>query len=97
MSEKLSSGYAYLKMLGLQVEHPLILYQDNKGAEELMENMSVCWWTLSIYVQFSNPPLLPRIKKSLNLSTQDVWLSIVLSTVGDVPHLFPLGPLSNKY
>lgn len=52
---------------------------------------------VSLCVQYAVPPLLPEIKESLKLSKADVWLSNVWSTIGGVPLLFMLGPMSDKY
>lgn len=52
---------------------------------------------VSLCAQYAIPPLLPEIKASLKLTKAEVWLSNVWATVGGVPFLFLLGPLSDKY
>ena len=56
----------------------------------------ICFFT-SFYVQFSQAPLLPEIKNSLNLSKSDIWWTNLWMMLGGVPMRFLLGPLCDKY
>jgi NNP family nitrate/nitrite transporter-like MFS transporter len=56
----------------------------------------ICCFT-SFFVQFSQAPLLPEIKNSLNLTNADIWWTNLWMMVGGVPMRFLLGPLCDKY
>ena len=56
----------------------------------------ICFFT-SFFVQFSQAPLLPEIKNSLNLSKSDIWWTNLWMMLGGVPMRFLLGPLCDKY
>ena len=56
----------------------------------------ICFFA-SFFVQFSQAPLLPEIKNSLNLTKSDIWWTNVWMMVGGVPMRFLLGPLCDKY
>lgn len=56
----------------------------------------ICFFT-SFFVQFSQAPLLPEIKNSLNLSKSDIWWTNLWMMVGGIPMRFLLGPLCDKY
>jgi len=56
----------------------------------------MCYFT-SFFVQFSQAPLLPEIKESLNLSKSDLWWTNCWMMLGGVPMRFLLGPLCDKY
>jgi NNP family nitrate/nitrite transporter-like MFS transporter len=52
---------------------------------------------VSLFVQFSIPPLLPELKQALELSKAELWSSNIYSMVGGVFSRFLLGPLSDQY
>jgi NNP family nitrate/nitrite transporter-like MFS transporter len=57
------------------------------------------WWTffVAFFIWFAIAPLLSEVKKSLEISKQDIWTSNICSVAGTIIMRFILGPLCDKF
>lgn len=57
------------------------------------------WWSffIAFFIWFSAAPLLPEIRKTLSLTTQQIWLSNILAVSGDVVMRFVFGSLTDRF
>lgn len=57
------------------------------------------WWSffIAFFIWFSAAPLLPEIKKTLQLNDQQIWLSNILAVTADVGMRFVFGSLTDRY
>mmetsp|Transcript_10214 Transcript_10214/g.24816 ORF Transcript_10214/g.24816 Transcript_10214/m.24816 type:complete len:505 (-) Transcript_10214:349-1863(-) len=57
------------------------------------------WWSffIAFFIWFSAAPLLPEIKRTLSLSTRQIWLSNILAVSGDVVMRFVFGSLTDRF
>jgi NNP family nitrate/nitrite transporter-like MFS transporter len=57
------------------------------------------WWSffIAFFIWFSVAPLLPEVKKSLDLSTEDVWTTNIVAVAGDIVMRFIFGAVCDQY
>ena len=57
------------------------------------------WWSffIAFFIWFSIAPLMPEVKKTLDLSSQDIWLSNIIAVSGDIIMRFVFGSLTDKW
>lgn len=55
-----------------------------------------CFFT-AFFIWFAVAPLMPEIKKTLNLTAQEAWTTNICSVAGTIAMRFLLGPLCDKY
>jgi NNP family nitrate/nitrite transporter-like MFS transporter len=57
------------------------------------------WWAffIAFFIWFAIAPLMPEIKKTLNLDKQEIWTSNIVSVSGTILMRFILGPACDKY
>jgi len=56
------------------------------------------WWCffIAFFIWFAAAPLLPEIKKSLQIDVKDLWSSSIASVAGTIILRFALGPMCDK-
>jgi MFS transporter, NNP family, nitrate/nitrite transporter len=64
-----------------------------------MRSFHVNWFGffMAFFIWFAISPLLSEIKKTLNLTKQEVWTSSIVGVSGTITMRFILGPLIDKY
>jgi len=57
------------------------------------------WWNffIAFFIWFAAAPLLPEIRKTLNLTKFEVWSSSICSVAGTIILRFALGPMCDKF
>lgn len=57
------------------------------------------WWSffIAFFIWFAIAPLLPQIKKDLNLTTQDIWTTNICAVAFDICMRFVFGAVCDKY
>jgi NNP family nitrate/nitrite transporter-like MFS transporter len=57
------------------------------------------WWSffVAFFIWFAIAPLMPEIKKTLNLTGQQAWTSNISSVAGTIFMRFLLGPMCDKF
>jgi NNP family nitrate/nitrite transporter-like MFS transporter len=57
------------------------------------------WWSffIAFFIWFSIAPLLPEVKKSLDLSPEDVWTTNIVAVAGDIVMRFLFGAICDQY
>ena len=60
---------------------------------------TIAWWSffIAFFIWFAIAPLLPMIKRDLNLSTQQIWTTNIAAVAFDVCMRFVFGALCDKY
>jgi len=71
----------------------------NCFARPHMRAFHCSWWSffIAFFIWFAIPPLFPEIKKTLELTKSQIWMSNIFSVAGTVVMRFSLGPLCDKY
>jgi NNP family nitrate/nitrite transporter-like MFS transporter len=57
------------------------------------------WWSffIAFFIWFSIAPLLPEVRKSLDLSQSDIWITNIVAVSGDIVMRFVFGAVCDKY
>lgn len=64
-----------------------------------MRAFHFAWWSffIAFFIWFAIAPLLPQIKKDLNLSTQDIWTTNICAVSFDICMRFVFGAVCDKF
>jgi NNP family nitrate/nitrite transporter-like MFS transporter len=81
--------------------------QDNKATElkicsfkrPHMRAFHYSWWSffIAFFIWFSIAPLLPEVRKTLDLSKEDVWTTNIVAVSGDIFMRFIFGAVCDKF
>ncbi|CAB9529328.1 affinity nitrate transporter 2 [Seminavis robusta] len=57
------------------------------------------WWSffIAFFIWFSIAPLLPEVRKTLDLSKKDVWTTNIVAVTGDIVMRFMFGAVTDKW
>jgi NNP family nitrate/nitrite transporter-like MFS transporter len=64
-----------------------------------MRAFHFAWWSffIAFFIWFAIAPLLPQIKKDLNLSSQDIWTTNICAVAFDIVMRFVFGAVCDKF
>mmetsp|Transcript_22596 Transcript_22596/g.37374 ORF Transcript_22596/g.37374 Transcript_22596/m.37374 type:complete len:507 (-) Transcript_22596:1327-2847(-) len=81
--------------------------QDNKATElkvcsfkrPHMRAFHYSWWSffIAFFIWFSIAPLLPEVRKTLELSKEDIWTTNIVAVTGDIFMRFIFGAVCDKF
>lgn len=57
------------------------------------------WWSffIAFFIWFSIAPLLPEVKKSLKLNSDQIWITNIVAVAGDIVMRFVFGSLTDRW